>query len=181
MERVLLLTGRPGVGKTSLIREAIAVSGVRAGGFYTEEVRGQGVRVGFDIVTLDGGRGVLSRVDLNSPCRVGRYKVDGESLERLGVAAIESAVQECDTVVVDEIGEMELFSSAFREAVLKAIRDGTQVLGTVMLRSHPWADELKQRRDVSIVEITTRNRDWVLGEVVEWLGMTRDDACDRPT
>ena len=174
MERVLLLTGRPGVGKTSLIREALAVSGVQAGGFYTEEVRDQGVRVGFDIVTLDGGRGVLSRIDLNSPCRVGKYGVDVQSLERLGVAAIESAVQECDTVVVDEIGKMELFSPAFREAVLKAIGNETQVLGTIMLWSHPWADELKQRRDVSVIEITTRNRDQVLGEVVGWLRMNRE-------
>lgn len=181
MERVLLLTGRPGVGKTSLIREALAVSGVRAGGFYTEEVRDQGVRVGFDIVTLDGGRGVLSRVDFNSPCRVGKYGVDVESLESLGVAAIESAVQECDTVVVDEIGKMELFSSAFRGVVLKAIECGGQVLGTVMLRPHPWADELKQRRDVNVVELTTRNRDQVLGEVVGWLGMNKGGACDGHT
>jgi len=181
MERVLLLTGRPGVGKTSLIRNALAVSGVRAGGFYTEEVRHEGVRVGFDIVTLDGGRGVLSRVGLNSSCRVGKYEVDVEGLERLGVAAIEKAMQECNTVVVDEIGKMELFSTAFREAVLKAIGRERRVLGTVMLRSHPWADELKQRRDVGVVEVTTRNRDQVLGDVVEWLGVNRDGACDCHT
>lgn len=37
-------------------------------GFYTEEVReggrgrGRGVRIGFDVVTLNGERGVLARV-----------------------------------------------------------------------------------------------------------------------
>lgn len=181
MERVRLLTGRPGVGKTSLIREALAVSGVRAGGFYTEEVRHQGVRVGFDIVTLDGRRGVLSRVDFNSPRRVGKYGVDVESLERLGVPAIESAVRDCDTAVVDEIGKMELFSSAFRGVVLRAIECGGQVLGTVMLRPHPWADDLKRRPDVNVVEVTTRNRDQVLGEVVGWLTTNREGTCDGHT
>jgi nucleoside-triphosphatase len=169
MHRVYLLTGRPGVGKTSLIREALAVSGVRVGGFYTEEVRSQGTRVGFDIITLDGRRGVLARMDLRSSCRVGKYGVDSVSLDSVGVPALDGAIRERDIIVVDEIGKMELSSAAFKKAVLRAIDCGKRVLGTIMLRPHPWADQIKVRPDVKVVELTTRNRDQVLKDMVGWL------------
>jgi nucleoside-triphosphatase len=170
MERVYLLTGRPGVGKTSLIMRALGDSGVRAGGFYTEEVRCQGGRVGFDIVTLDGRRAVLSRVGLRSHHRVGKYGVDVTSLEEVGVAALRDSVRTCDTVVIDEIGKMELCSPVFRDTVIEALESGRRVLGTVMALHHPWADAIKRRPDVKVVELTLRNRDEMLREVVGWLG-----------
>lgn len=63
-----------GVGKTTLVQkacEALASSGVSVEGFYTEEVREGGRRVGFDVVTLAGERGRLSRVRYRSahPCQ----------------------------------------------------------------------------------------------------------------
>lgn len=54
-----------GVGKTTLVQkacEALVSSGVGLEGFYTEEVREGGRRVGFDVVTLAGERGHLSRI-----------------------------------------------------------------------------------------------------------------------
>lgn len=55
----------PGVGKTTLVQkvcEALVSSGVGVEGFYTEEVREAGRRVGFDVVTVTGERGHLSRI-----------------------------------------------------------------------------------------------------------------------
>ncbi len=54
-----------GVGKTTLVKKmchALRESDVPARGFYTEELRVDGRRTGFDIVTLDGKRGPLARV-----------------------------------------------------------------------------------------------------------------------
>ena len=54
-----------GVGKTTLIQKATEVlksSGMPVDGFYTEEVRQGGRRIGFDVVTLSGIRGPLSRI-----------------------------------------------------------------------------------------------------------------------
>ncbi|KAF6274702.1 nucleoside-triphosphatase, cancer-related [Rhinolophus ferrumequinum] len=65
MARHVFLTGSPGVGKTTLIQKASEVlksSGMPVDGFYTEEVRQGGRRIGFDVVTLSGLRGPLSRV-----------------------------------------------------------------------------------------------------------------------
>jgi len=51
MKQVYLLTGKPGTGKTSLIKQAVAGMRGKAGGFYTEEIRSEGVRQGFRLVT----------------------------------------------------------------------------------------------------------------------------------
>jgi len=58
------LTGQPGTGKTALIKEALARTRVKGGGFYTEEMRTGGIRQGFRIVTL-GGQKVLGTIMLN--------------------------------------------------------------------------------------------------------------------
>jgi len=51
----LLLTGNPGVGKTTLIRALTErLEEVTCAGFYTEEKRQRGQRVGFRVITLDG-------------------------------------------------------------------------------------------------------------------------------
>ena len=54
MRKAYLLTGGPGVGKTTIIKRALEKAQVAAGGFFTEEIRGGGVRQGFRILTLKG-------------------------------------------------------------------------------------------------------------------------------
>ena len=129
MKRVYLLTGRPGTGKTSLVKQVAARMKGKAGGFYTEEIRTRGVRQGFRLVTLDGEEAVLAHVNVRSPHRVGKYGVDIDGLDRVGVPALYKAARQCDLVVVDEIGKMELFSAEFREAVSQAIDSRKRVLG----------------------------------------------------
>src|SRR4030042_1602480 len=72
MKPVYLLPGRPGTGKTSLIKEAIAGVKVKAGGFYTEEIRSQEVRQGFRLVTLDRRSAILAHINIHSPYRVSK-------------------------------------------------------------------------------------------------------------
>jgi len=169
MKKAYLLTGGPGVGKTTLIKQALDRASVRAGGFFTEEIRTGGVRQGFKIITLDGRSAILSHIDIRSPYRVGKYGVDVEALDQVGVAALKDAVRKCDLVVIDEIGKMELFSPCFREAVFEAINSKKRVLGTIMLGSHPCADEIKRHPGVATISVTRMNRRQVLEQVVTWL------------
>ncbi len=158
------------MGKTSLVRELVTERVGVAGGFYTVEVRDGGQRVGFDIVTLSGEVAPLARVGLRSPCRVGKYGVDVESLERVGVRALLSAIRSCAVVVCDEIGKMELESTAFREAVDSALSSTKPVLGTIMLAHHLWADRVKSLPQVSVVELHRGNRQQVRWQVLDWMG-----------
>lgn len=169
MEQVYLLTGRPGSGKTTLIKQVVAKMEDRAGGFYTEEIRSGGTRLGFKLVTLDGEEAVLAHTSIHSPYRVSKYGVDINSLDRVGVNALNKAAQECPLVIIDEIGKMELFSANFREATLKIISRGKKVLGTIMLSPHPWVDLIKQKPLVKLIEVTRANHPQVLKELSSWL------------
>ena len=169
MTQALLLTGAPGTGKTTIIREAIRASQASAGGFYTLEIREGGSRLGFEILTLDGSRAVLAHVSIRGPHRVGKYGVHVASLDEVAVPAMRQAIQECSIVVVDEIGKMELLSPAFREALLEVLNNGKRLLGTIMLRSHPFADQMKRDSRVQVLLLCKTNRRQVMDEVATWL------------
>jgi len=163
------LTGKPGTGKTALIKEALTRTKVKGGGFYTEEIRTGGIRQGFRIVTLDGREAILAHVGISSPYQVSKYRVDTDSLDRIGVSVLRRALKESDLIVIDEIGKMELLSPRFREAVTQAINSGKKVLGTIMLNPHPFADEIKRHPEVETLPVTGDNRTEVMRKVLNWL------------
>ena len=178
MKRALLLTGKPGSGKTVIIKEVAARAALNAGGFYTEEIRTGGTRQGFRIITLDGQEAVLAHVGISSPYQVSRYRVDINALDRVGVSALRRALRESDLIVIDEIGKMELLSPRFRETVTQAINSGKKVLGTIMLNPHPLADEIKRHPEVEVLSVTRDNRPEVMGKVLSWLREEVNiDAC----
>jgi nucleoside-triphosphatase len=169
MKQVCLLTGRPGTGKTSIIKQLAAELEGKAGGFYTEEIRSQGGRIGFRLITLDGKEATLAHTGFARRYCVGKYGVDIGSLEGVGVSALRRAAGQNGLVIVDEIGKMELFSTEFRRAVEDIIDSGKKVLGTVMLAPHPWADSVKGREQVELITVTRDNRSSVLSGLRHWL------------
>jgi nucleoside-triphosphatase len=181
MAKTLLLTGRPGVGKTTIIRQVAALLGARAGGFYTQEMRGPGGRKGFRLVTLAGGpEAVIAHVHIRSRNRVGRYGVDVAALDAVGVAAIRKAIQSSEIIVVDEIGKMEMFSGEFRGAVLKAMSSDKTVVATVMQQNHDWILALKGMPQVTVWQVTESNRNEMPGRVMEWIKAGSDPHSGGP-
>ena len=169
MGQAYLLTGMPGTGKTSIIRQAIAQTRYKAGGFYTLEMRSVGIREGFKIVTLDGKEAMLAHIAIDSPFRVGKYGVDVSVLDTTGVDAITDAIANSDLIVIDEIGKMELFSSRFIQAVADALASPKKVLGTITLKPHPLADSIRQNRSIQVTELTRNNQKQVLAQILAWL------------
>jgi nucleoside-triphosphatase len=153
----LFLTGLPGIGKTTVIQKALEKLSIPVAGFYTREIRDGTARVGFAIVTLDGKEGILAHVRAKGTFRLGRYTVNIEDIERLAVPAMTPASPD-QLVVIDEVGKMECFSEAFREALLKALDSPNVVLGTVAARGTNFIETIKRRPDVTILEVNFRNR-----------------------
>jgi nucleoside-triphosphatase len=165
----LLIEARPGAGKTtalSRLAERLRDDGVAPSGFLTSEMREGGRRVGFEIETFDGERGLLAHVDIAGPPRVGRYGVDLEEFERLALPSLEAPGS---VVLIDELGKMELASERFREAVLGLFEGDVAIVATVHTFRHPFTDALKARRDVSLVKLTRSNRDDLPGELASRL------------
>jgi nucleoside-triphosphatase len=179
VRRLLLLTGEPGVGKTTVllrIVEALKAKGYGVGGMVSREVRSCGNRVGFEILDLNSGkRGWLAHVSQKNGPKVGRYRVNMEDLNSIGANAIVEAVENSDVIAIDEIGPMELFSEKFREAVMRAVESGKLMIGVVHWKVRDrLIDEVKKREDAELIEVTTENRhkicETVMAKAVEFLG-----------
>uniref|UniRef100_A0A2A4IUN2 AAA+ ATPase domain-containing protein n=1 Tax=Heliothis virescens TaxID=7102 RepID=A0A2A4IUN2_HELVI len=120
-----LLTGEPGVGKTTLTKKLstdISSKGIQTTGFYTEEVRKGRSREGFDVVTLDGTRGRLARDQslLTEPIKhkVGKYGVLIQEFEKVALPLlVKPDNSQQHLLVIDEIGKMEFFSEPFKTAI----------------------------------------------------------------
>lgn len=162
----LLLTGFPGVGKTTVVTRVLEVLGDRSLGFYTLEVREKGRRVGFRLVTTWGDEDWLARVGLASPFRVSRYGVDLTFLEAV-VARLREEWTPGEVLVVDEIGKMELFSSKFRAWIEEVALDpGVPFLATVALKSRDLlVARLKEK--LPLWQVTLENRGDLPQRVVE--------------
>jgi nucleoside-triphosphatase len=169
----LLIEARPGAGKTtalSRLAERLRDDGVALSGFLTREIREGRRRVGFEIETLAGDRGLLAHVDIKGPPRVGRYGVDLEEFERLALPALESPA---DVVLIDELGKMELASERFRSAISALFESDVPIVATVHTFRHPFTDALKERADVTTIRLTAANRAGLPEELAERLRVTQ--------
>ncbi len=155
----ILITGYPGVGKTTIIRYVLQNLEGRMGGFTTQEIRRGGRRVGFSIRAVDTGQeGVLAHIDISGPFRVGHYGVNTADMERVGIPALSRAIESADLIVMDEIGRMENYCPSFQSEVIRALDAPQDVLGTLQMRSTSFLDRIRQRRDVSVRLVTRENR-----------------------
>lgn len=163
----ILITGVPGIGKTTLIRKlAGALKDFHPVGFYTAEIREKGIRQGFELIGLDGGRGLLSHVDIKSPYMVGKYRVDVQGFEDFFGANL-SLVPSTRLVIIDEIGKMECLSAKFKNDIREILGSEKILIATIALRGTGFIEEIKNRDDVRLFEITRDNRDSLLSEILE--------------
>ncbi len=161
----IFLTGAPSSGKTTVIKRVIQSLGLPAAGFFTEEERRDGRRVGFRMRTLDGNEGYLAHEDIRSECAIRRFGVDIGAIERIAVPSLSPRAGA--VIILDEIGKMECFSHLFCEAAKKALDSPCVVVGTITLGGHGFIREVKGRGDIEIIEVTAQNRDSLPAAVVE--------------
>jgi nucleoside-triphosphatase len=118
---VLLITGAPGTGKTTVLTKTVNLlreRGFSVGGMLSREIREGGVRVGFEIIDLETQkRGWLANIKQSNGPQVGKYRVNIDDLEAVGVQAMIHAAAASDIIAIDEIGPMELSSEKFKEVM----------------------------------------------------------------
>ncbi|KAH1129637.1 hypothetical protein J1N35_001015 [Gossypium stocksii] len=170
--KCILVTGPPGVGKTTLIMricENLKLSNpnIKLQGFYSQEIRQGGERVGFEVVTLDGRRARLASSTISSSesrqwPAVGKYKVDIASFESLVLPELKIR-EDTGLFIVDEVGKMELFSSYFFPAILNILQSSIPLLATFPIpkfgKDIPAVVRLKNHPGATIFTLDKSNRD----------------------
>ena len=159
------ITGMPGVGKTQTlvkIIEFLKENGYTSEGMITNPIIEKKKRVGFyveDWQTKE--KEVFAHIDIDSKDRVGKYGVDIDALEKVGIPAIEKAItdEEINIIIIDEIGKMEMLSERFCEIVIEALDSDKPIMVTLHKKSRtPLLQDVRRRDDIRILEVTAVNR-----------------------
>lgn len=174
----ILLTGPPGIGKTTLMQKVCKLlrdTGFSTRGFLTEEIRNGRMRIGFDVVTLNGERGPLARLPqagAGAALRyaVGRYTVSLKSFETLALPVFPAQPNFEGILVLDEIGRMELLSDRFKEEVTKAFNNPSiTILATIPVMHMAFTESLRKSPNSIVLVVNRSNRDDMVHQVFDML------------
>lgn len=170
---IVVITGRPGVGKSTVFSRVINTlkqTGFVFYGFYCPEVRERGSRVGFKIVNLYSGEFGWLALTVNKAIelgynikgkRIGKYVVVEDEAARVGLNALRMFKNDVNSILgIDEIGPMELSIQVLREEIIKSISYASKAL-LVIHRNLSDNDiiTLLRKKNAKIFTVTEGNRD----------------------
>lgn len=156
MRKNILITGLPRSGKSTILKKIIS-SYQNKVGFVTNEILGDGKRIGFEIETHNDKKAILASVKFNTNLKVSKYFVDTGNLD-LMIREI-TEFKKKDLLFLDQIGQMELFSEKFKEIAIKFLDSENICLATLSkVYKDDFIEKIKSRNDVIVVEITPENR-----------------------
>lgn len=173
---MILLTAPPRTGKSTAIKKIVNMLGPQnCGGFYTEEIRKDGERVGFKIISLNGDEGILAHTQFESEYKISRYGVDLDTFENICLKELHRAIitNNIKYIIIDEIGPMQLFSEEYKEMLMKMLTIEKMVIGTIFYASYDWLDDFKKNEQVDLIEINENNRNEIPFDVIE--SVSKDD------
>ncbi len=164
----ILITGPPKCGKTTFIKSLFKeLSILKPVGFYTEEIREKGIRVGFGIYNYEFKFcGLLSHINFDTPYKVSKYSVDIESFEKfLKTLNFEKS----NVIIIDEIGKMEVFSDYFKDLIIDILNSDKIFIGTIALKGTPFIEEIKKRKILRTFNLEFVKKEVILNKIKEEL------------
>lgn len=180
---IVALTGRPGVGKTTLffsVIEELKKEGVLVYGFYCPEVRVSGRRIGFKIVDIRSGKSAWlaivrefvdhygTSINLTNK-KVGKYIVV-EDAESVGIEALRRPEYEKVLLAIDEIGPMELSLPRLRQSIIEALKKANTAIVVIHRNlSDQVILRILHEKKAEIITVTEQNRAFLRNEIVRLL------------
>ncbi len=180
--RAWLLTGPPGIGKSTIVTRVVYLlrtQGHAIGGCLTREKREGRERVAFTMSDLMSGReGELASVKGSLGPRVGRYRVNIATLANIGALSLREAAERADVIVIDEIGPMELTSQDFRKAADACLSSDKPILAIIHEQmKDPLIDAMRVMDGKALIEVSLENRDKLPKTIADEILASLPDAA----
>lgn len=172
-----IIRGRPGSGKSTaamIVKRKLEELGIKVGGIRTPEVRFKGRRLGFEVENLlTGERALFASIDYEGGPRVSRYGIRLDVFEKIAIPALVDAVRNCDVIVVDEIGKMELLSPEFVKRVREIWLSERAALGTAPISKIRFIEEISSLSEVILIKRGEASEvaDELTERIVSYLGI----------
>jgi len=123
-----LITGKVNSGKSTLVHRLVEKADFTCGGVISLPVFENGIKAGMDALDiLTGEKKPIARLDGIEGIKVGKYIISIQGLEH-GKNAIIKAIGDCDAIIIDEFGHLEMKGMGMAEAAEKAIEGGNAVV-----------------------------------------------------
>ncbi len=162
----IFLTGVPKSGKSTVVLKTIELlkeKNIKIGGFVTPEIIENRKRVGFYVKDIFSNEmEIFASIDFKIGPKIGKYGIDVGAFEKIALKAIDFAVQNCDVIIVDEIGKMEFLSKEFEKEIYKLILVEKPLIATL------HRNFIKKFKDFGeIIEVNEKNRRYLPEELIK--------------
>lgn len=158
---IILLTGKPGIGKSTAIRNFISLNALPAEWVITEAIidPATGTRAGFRAENSDNVERIIShKTDIESDAVVGENRVDTHAVDAMFAHILNTATTRDDTLtIVDEIGPIQLLSDTFSDSLERALSSRADIVATIHF-SDERLSRYRESPDNILLEVTELNR-----------------------
>jgi nucleoside-triphosphatase len=162
---IILLTGKPGAGKTTLIERFLTQTANVSFWVVSKEMRDAAqMRIGFEAQTSTGVRGVFAHKQrIQSSEQVGSYYLDLAVIDQVFTDELEQTLERApEFLVIDEIGSMSMRSQRFAQIIDRLFAGTIPLLATIK-RDDPSLDRYKQHPRAVLFEIVPGRGEELLG------------------
>ncbi len=157
----LFLTGKKGVGKTTLLKKALGKLDVSIGGYTTQRVFEGYYRNYVAKSFCDDEEYQIIKVDSRDDSKVWFPDV----FEKHLVPLLDKSLN-MDLIVLDELGCSENGITEFTSKVFELLDSPKIVFGVLKEDNCEFIDNIKRRGDVTVITVTEDNRDHLLDEIL---------------
>ena len=163
----IFLTGRKGVGKSTLLGKVLRGLDVPVSGFLTKKVWLPGAERASVHLLHPGTAEIPGEENFLFYCG-DKGKETAERFDRMAVRALREREGK-RLIVMDEIGPHETRALRFQQEVLRVLDGDIPVLGVLQEAESPFLKKIAAHPRVQVIRVTEENRDSLSGELLRRL------------